>query len=85
MVEILGLECISNVFELILMFQGLVTLSGIAISGLLKDITGDWGDFFDAPKASFRMRKEKKQPQTSCTRLNKVKRVTYECNHYRNT
>lgn len=41
-VEILGLECLSNAFGIILMFQGLSTLSGTAISALLRDITGEY-------------------------------------------
>lgn len=42
MVEMLGLERLTNAIGIILMFQGVASLAGTSISGFLRDLTGDY-------------------------------------------
>ena len=41
-VDSLGLERLTNAVGMILLFQGLATLAGTSVSGLLNDSTGDY-------------------------------------------
>lgn len=40
--EILGLEALSNAIGLIMLFQGVGTLTGTVTAGFLRDLTGDY-------------------------------------------
>lgn len=46
LVDLLGLEKLTDAFGLLLLFQGIATLAGPPLAGFLKDITGSYAPGF---------------------------------------